>query len=142
MSTAPANAEIPAPIDATSISGELKSLSLFLVPLAVFAVWYSGAEFQLTFGPDAEDYWEMFAVGVSLVGVALRIVSFGLFYDDGALQKRSRQGRARLTRYPILLSDVLIVAGFVLGTQVWWFSLVALAAIVVCYYGALSFARD
>jgi ubiquinone/menaquinone biosynthesis C-methylase UbiE len=142
MSTAPANAEIPAPIDATSISGELKSLSLFLVPLAIFAVWYSGAEFQVTFGPEAEDYWEMFAVGISLVGVALRIISFGLFYDDGALQMRSRQGLARLTRYPILLSDVLIVTGFVLGTQVWWFGLVALAAIVVCYYGALNFARD
>jgi ubiquinone/menaquinone biosynthesis C-methylase UbiE len=123
------------------MAGELKSLSLFLVPLAIFAVLHSGAEFQVTFGPDAEDYWEMFAVGVSLIGVALRIAAFGLFHDDAALQT-VRHSLGRRIRYPVLLSDVLIVTGFILGTQVWWFAVLAMAAVAICYYGALAAARE
>jgi ubiquinone/menaquinone biosynthesis C-methylase UbiE len=130
-----------APIDGTSMTGELKSLSLFLVPLAVFAVYHSGAEFQVTFGADAEDYWEIFAVGISLIGVALRIAAFGLFHENGS-SYAIRHNLGRRVRYPILLSDVLIVAGFILGTQVWWFGLVALAALIICYYGALTMAQD
>jgi len=124
------------------MANELKSLSLFLVPLAVLAVYLSGGEFQTAFGGGIEDMWEKLSVGISLAGVGWRVVALGRFENDGPAHKITLRGVNGLSRYPILASDLLIIAGFVLGTQVWWFSFVALAAVAACYYRSIRAAED
>lgn len=118
-----------------SLAGDLWLMALVMAPLAAAALMMSGAEFELFFGPEAEDWLEVASIGVALLGVVLRVLAGGFSYpaDDTAL---GNDAVRRTLRTPVAVSDALIMTGIALGTQVWWFAGIALCMIVWTYLRA------
>ncbi|BCJ91909.1 hypothetical protein IZ6_26440 [Terrihabitans soli] len=77
-------------------------------------------------GPG-EDIFETLSVGLVLIGIALRVSAFGFqSVPDTALKTH---GAYSVLRHPVLVSDALMGAGLIIGTQVLWF--IALGAPLV-----------
>jgi len=106
-------------------------LPLGLLPLSLLAVYDSGAQVQSLFGKTMEDVWQAVSIAAAVLGVMVRFLAAGSQTDrpDGVYS---------VVRHPAVLGNLLILAGVALGTQVWWFTLIAGLSFAIYYEHAAA----
>lgn len=124
-------------------------LPLALLPLAILATSESAYLMQWV-GETLEEGWEVFCLGVSLLGLLLRAATVG-FAPDGTSGRNTKGGQRAETlnttgpystvRNPLYLGNYLIFIGFVLAIKVWWFVLLASIAYAL-YYERIIMAEE
>jgi protein-S-isoprenylcysteine O-methyltransferase Ste14 len=116
-------------------------LQIVLLICAAAAIWRSGADLQNGWGKLPEEIWEAASLAFIIMGVALRLVAFGFVDENAPSVMLQTSGVYSIVRHPVLMSDALIAAGLMFGTQVWWF--IALGAVVLpAYYWLAVRTRD
>lgn len=111
-----------------------ESIFRTLVPAsAVAIIFVSGAavEGALPF----EDVLETLSIGLVIIGIALRIATFGFESGNTSLQTH---GTHSVLRHPVLLSDALIGTGLIVGTQIFWFALLATSLLFALFWLAVG----
>jgi protein-S-isoprenylcysteine O-methyltransferase Ste14 len=99
---------------------------------AITAMFFSGADLKRAL--PFEDVLESLSIGLTIIGLALRIAEYGFSDRTRTLQTC---GAYSVLRHPILLSDALIGAGIVIGTQVLWFVLPGLTLLFALFWLAV-----
>lgn len=94
-----------------------RPLILAVPPLAMLAVYLSGAEVQQVLGKSFEDGLQAIGVAAAVCGALLRFATAG-WADPKA---RVAVGPSSVVRHPLLLGDFLMLLGLSVNTQVWWF---------------------
>ena len=121
---------------------------LVLLPLFLFALSQSEI-IERRFGDRAQAIWEFVCLGVSLVGLAIRVNVSG--YSNLATSGRNttRQlaeklnvtGIYSVVRHPLYLGNFIIMLGLAMFTQVWW--LVGFCVLLfMIYYERIMFAEE
>jgi hypothetical protein len=109
-----------------------ESIFRVLVPAsAVAVVCLPGAGKALPF----EDVLETLSIGLVIIGIALRIATFGFERGKTVLLT---QGAHSALRYPVLLSDALIGSGIIIGTQAFWFIAPGMVLLFALFWLAVS----
>jgi protein-S-isoprenylcysteine O-methyltransferase Ste14 len=115
-------------------------LPFILLPGAVVAILDSACS-ERWFGTTAEEWWDIAAVAVSLIGVAVRVGTVA-FVPAGTSGRNTSEQRAEtlnttgiysIVRNPLYLGNYLILLGFALATFSWWFVLLATLAFALYY---------
>ena len=120
-------------------------LPLLLVALIGVAFKQSEALFQTYF----HECWEFICLGVSFLGLAVRVVTIGHTPARTSGRNARRQvanqinttGIYSIVRHPLYLGNFLIGLGITLVVMVWW--LPAIYALLFCvYYERIMFAEE
>ncbi len=115
-------------------------LPLLLVPPALIALPQSGYMDTL-FGARAEEVWDIFAVFVALVGLAIRVATVG-FVPAGTSGRNTKSQRAEtlnttglysVVRNPLYLGNGIVLLGLALSIKVWWLVLLVSACALIYY---------
>lgn len=116
-------------------------LPYLLLPLFAVAVVQAGADIQHGWGKAAEEALETVSVLIAVAGALLRIATVG-FVPAGTSGRNTHGQRASVlntsglysvVRNPLYLGNYLVLLGFCLGTQVWWFALAVTLAFALYY---------
>lgn len=116
-------------------------LPYLLLPLLALAFIETGAEFQTVFGKPAEEALETLSVLLMVAGALVRILTVG-FVPKGTSGRNTHGQQAgtlnmtglySIVRNPLYLGNFLVFLGFCVGTQVWWFALLATLAFALYY---------
>lgn len=124
-------------------------LPMVLIPLAAFAMWLSGATWERWFGARAGMALDVAAILVSVTGAMLRIVTVGQVPADTSgrnttTQRAStlnRTGIYSVVRNPLYLGNFLVLLGFALATEVWWFAVLC-GLVFALYYERIVAAEE
>ena len=100
-------------------------------------------------GSSAQNFWEIFCFGISLVGLGIRCVTVG--HVPAGTSGRNTKGQKAATlnttgmysivRHPVYLGNLIITLGLVLFVGVWWFFLIVLLAFWL-YYERIILAEE
>lgn len=111
-----------------------ESLFRILVPAAALSVVFlSPADIEKAL--PFEDVLETLSIGLIVLGIALRIATFGFGRGKTLLQTH---GTHSVLRHPVLLSDALIGAGIIVGTQVFWFVALGMILLFALFWLAVA----
>jgi protein-S-isoprenylcysteine O-methyltransferase Ste14 len=123
-------------------------LPLLLLPFALLAIAESGY-FVEWVGEPIEEAWELFCLGISMLGLGLRAVTVGCA-APGTSGRNARAQRAEslnttgiyaTVRNPLYLGNFLVLLGFVLAIKIWWFVIIASLGFAL-YYERIIFAEE
>ncbi|HKW50944.1 MAG TPA: isoprenylcysteine carboxylmethyltransferase family protein [Candidatus Eisenbacteria bacterium] len=93
--------------------------------------------------------WELFCLGVSLVGVAIRVMTIG-YRPQGTSGRNTRgqvaetlntEGMYSITRHPLYLGNYFSWLGLALFTHDWWLPIIVTLAFWL-YYERIMFAEE
>jgi protein-S-isoprenylcysteine O-methyltransferase Ste14 len=116
-------------------------LPFLIVPVAALAISQAGSQVQDTLGKGFEEVWEAVSIVVAVSGALLRVFTVG-FVPAGTSGRNTRDQRAdelnttgiySVVRNPLYLGNFLVLLGFCIGTEVWWFVL-AVSLLFALYY--------
>lgn len=123
-------------------------LPLLMVPLLLAAMVFSNRVAFLDRDPQ-EEYWLLVCLGVSLLGLLVRVLVIG-FVPSATSGRNTREQRASIlnttgmysvVRHPLYLGNFLIALGIALDTKVFWFVLL-FATIYWIYYERIMYAEE
>lgn len=111
-----------------------------LIPLLMLALRNSRF-IEKNFGTSAEACWEVFAILVSSAGLIVRAATVG-WVPEGTSGRNTKgqlagtlnvDGMYASTRHPLYFGNFLIMMGFVLFVQVWWFAAIFVLSFFIFY---------
>lgn len=123
-------------------------IPLLFLPIALIAFGSSDGLEKL-FGENAEACWNVFCVLISIVGMALRMLTVG-WVPEGTSGRNTKGQLAEtlntgdvysIMRHPLYFGNFLIALGLSLYLQVWWFSVIFSLAFWL-YYERIMFAEE
>jgi protein-S-isoprenylcysteine O-methyltransferase Ste14 len=99
--------------------------------------------------PEINEWWQVLCLLVSLVGLAVRIISVGHAphrtsgrnTHEQVADSLSTTGMYSLVRHPLYLGNFLMFIGFVLFFHIWWLVLLA-SCIYALYYERIMLAEE
>ncbi len=123
-------------------------LPILAIPLLLI-VFRDSAYTKRLFGDPWDNFWELFSLTVSFLGLAVRALVAG--YVPRGTSGRNTQtqvaetlntkGMYSIVRNPLYLGNYLMILGIMLFTQVWWF--VFLGTILFwAYYERIIFTEE
>jgi len=119
-----------------------------IIPLLLLALMNS-EYIEKHFGNTAQTIWEVFCISVSFLGLAVRSLTVAWVPEGTSGRNRTEQlaeslnteGLYSVMRHPLYLANFLIILGFVLFVQVWWF--VVIYILLFClFYERIIFAEE
>ncbi len=123
-------------------------LPLVLLPLTFYAVTQAG-DFEAYLGETAEETWMVLSALVSLLGLAVRVITIG-YSPAGTSGRNAREQRAEVlntagiysvVRNPLYLGNYLTLLGVSLATMVWWLPVIVTLSFIL-YYERIIFAEE
>ncbi|MBU4251994.1 MAG: isoprenylcysteine carboxylmethyltransferase family protein [Candidatus Omnitrophica bacterium] len=105
-------------------------LPLLGIPIFIIAIRQSGI-LEKKFGDDVGDFWGVFAIIVSFLGLIVRCITAG-YAPRGTSGRNTKSqvaerlnttGMYSISRNPLYLGNFIIVLGVTLFIQVWWLAL-------------------
>ena len=102
-------------------------LPLLTVPLFIIALYHS-EYLERVFGDFADKFWEGLCIGISFLGLFVRVLVAG-YVPRGTSGRNTRwqvaetlntTGMYSIVRNPLYLGNFIIVLGILLFIQVWW----------------------
>ncbi len=108
-------------------------LPLLTVPLFIIALRHS-EYLERIFGDFADNFWEGLCIGISLLGLFVRVLVVG-YVPRGTSGRSTRcqaaetlntTGMYSIVRNPLYLGNFIIVLGILLFVQVWWIVLIGI----------------
>jgi len=96
-----------------------------------------------------DQYWELFCLVISLLGLAIRIFTVG-HVPKGTSGRNTKRQRAKalnttgmysLMRHPLYLGNFMVWLGISLFAHIWWLAVV-LVVVFWCYYELIIFAEE
>lgn len=121
---------------------------LLILPLLLLAL--RDSEFiEKRYGHLAQTLWEIFCILTSLAGLAVRILTVG-WIAEGTSGRNTKgqlaesvnmEGLYSIMRHPLYFGNFLIVLGFALFVQVWWFVLIFMLFFSI-FYEHIAFAEE
>lgn len=123
-------------------------LPLLLVPL-VFSAVGTWASMRGRMSWRVEMTWELFCIGLGVLGTVLRCLTVGFVPEDTSGRNTRRQkagslnttGVYSLVRHPLYLANCLVLLGLVMYPGVWWVALIASLAFWI-YYERIMVAEE
>ncbi|HNV85889.1 MAG TPA: isoprenylcysteine carboxylmethyltransferase family protein [Candidatus Omnitrophota bacterium] len=123
-------------------------LPSLIIPILLLALLNS-EYIEKHFGDTAQAIWEVFCISVSFLGLIVR--SLTVAWVPEGTSGRNRQGQLAeslnteglysVMRHPLYLANFLIILGFVLFVQVWWFVLIYMLLFCL-FYERIIFAEE
>jgi len=116
-------------------------LPYLLIPFAIIALVESGSVLEQALGGTVEDFLDTMGIAVALAGVLLRVLTVG-FVPSGTSGRNTRKQRAdqlnttgiySIVRNPLYLGNFLVLLGFAIDIQVWWFVLLTCLGFALYY---------
>lgn len=123
-------------------------IPFLIFPLLLIALRHS-EQLEILFGNTAQTLWEIFCIPLSFSGLAVRCLTIGWIFErtsgrntQGQLAEQlNTEGMYSIVRHPLYLGNFLIVLGFVLFIEVWWFALITVLLFWI-YYERIMFAEE
>ena len=115
-------------------------LPLLLLPILILALINSGG-IERIFGAAVGTIWTALSITVSLIGLAIRCLTIG-YAEKGTSGRNTEQQKAdalnttgmySIVRHPLYLGNFLVLLGFLLFVEVWWFVIIAVLAFWLYY---------
>ena len=109
-------------------------LPLLTVPLFIIALCHS-EYLERVFGDFADKFWEGLCIGISFLGLFVRVLVAG-YVPRGTSGRNTRwqvaetlntTGMYSIVRNPLYLGNFIIVLGILLFVQVWWIVVIGIA---------------
>jgi protein-S-isoprenylcysteine O-methyltransferase Ste14 len=137
--------------DEMSTSGKwLFQRRSYLPLLLLFLFVLSLRDYSYLYGNHRWDQiWEIFCLGISLVGLGIRIITIG-YAPDGTSSRSTVQPRASslntsgmysIVRNPLYLGNFIIWLCISMFLRMWWFTLI-IALVFWVYYERIIFAEE
>ena len=123
-------------------------LPFLVVPVLLLALRHS-EQVEVVFGSTVQTLWEVFCITISFLGFALRCLTLG-WVAEGTSGRNTKgqlaeslntEGVYSVARHPLYLGNFLIILGFSLFVEVWWFAL-AMIFLFWIYYEKIMFAEE
>jgi len=123
-------------------------LPFLIVPLLLLALRHS-EQLEVVFGNTVQTLWEVFCIVLSFLGFAFRCLTLG-WVAEGTSGRNTKgqlaeslntEGVYSIVRHPLYLGNFLIMLGFSLFVEVWWFAL-AVVFLFWIYYEKIMFAEE
>jgi protein-S-isoprenylcysteine O-methyltransferase Ste14 len=87
-------------------------------------------------GETLKDSWDIFCLGISLIGLTIRLITVG-HAPAGTSGRNTKSQKATvlntsgmysIVRHPLYLGNFIIILGLILLVSIWWFGLIAILA--------------
>ncbi|MBE0541045.1 MAG: lipid A phosphate methyltransferase [Verrucomicrobia bacterium] len=123
-------------------------LPLVFLPVGLWGL--RDAEYlDVVLGDQMDDFFEAFALGVSLMGIAVRIITVGHVPRSTSGRNTKEQRAAVLNtcgvysvvRHPLYLGNFLIILGLLLTTGLWHITIIGILAFAL-YYERIMMAEE
>lgn len=123
-------------------------LPLLTVPLFIIALRHS-EYLERVFGDFADNFWEGLCIGISFLGLFVRVLVAG-YVPRGTSGRNVRwqvaeilntTGMYSIVRNPLYLGNFIIVLGILLFVQVWWIVLIGIVGFWF-FYGCIVFTEE
>jgi protein-S-isoprenylcysteine O-methyltransferase Ste14 len=123
-------------------------LPLLLLPLFIVALRES-ITFEKIFGNTAKNYFQMFCICVSFVGLFIRCLTIG-YIASGTSGRNTKTQKAEslntkgiyaTVRHPLYLGNFIIFFGLVLFVKVWWFVIIC-SLLYWIYYERIMYREE
>jgi protein-S-isoprenylcysteine O-methyltransferase Ste14 len=140
-----------------SLNRELESTGSWLfrhrsyLPLVILPIFIFGLRSfkYLDQSHSLNEVWQVFCLGISLLGLAVRIITIGRApYGTSGRNTREQvantlntTGIYSIVRHPLYLGNYLIMLGFALCPHVWWLAILT-TCIYALYYERIMMAEE
>lgn len=123
-------------------------LPLLFLPVLLIALRES-EYLELVFGDTVQDFYEIFCITISFLGLAVRCITIGFVPKGTSGTNRKQQnaevlnttGMYSIVRHPLYFGNFLIFLGITLFIQVWWFNIISILLFWL-YYERIMFAEE
>ena len=113
---------------------------LILLPVLLAALRDS-EYLERHYGNAVQTPWEILCVGISIAGLLMRALTIGWIHEGTSGRNTKGQlaealntdGMYSVVRHPLYFANFLIILGFVLFVQVWWFVLIFALSFLIFY---------
>ena len=123
-------------------------IPILIVPLILIAL--KDSEYlERVFGHRIQTFWEVFCIGLSFLGLIIRMLTVGWIFEGTSgrntkgqvAENLNTEGMYSIVRHPLYLGNFFITFGLILFIEVWWLAVIYLLIFWI-FYERIMFAEE